>query len=162
MGRRNPLAAALIALLAVLGSVDASAAEPVVLQLPYPPQFRFAGYFAALWQGFYRDAGIEVEIKEGAPPGVAPTDPVREVAEAHARFGVADAALLIRTAQGLPLLLLAPIFQRSGAAVYCRADGDFASPDPLDRGRIGRLRAGDALDLEFRTMLHGAGSMRIS
>ncbi len=154
MAERNLFAALLLALcLAAPGPAAAGGAETVVLQLPREAQFRFAGYYAALWQGFYRDAGIEVEIRQGG----AAIDPARELAEGHARFGVGDSELLIRTAQGLPLLLLAPIFQRSGAAVYYRADSDYGAPDALKKGTVGRLPASNVLDLEFRAMLHAAG-----
>lgn len=159
MARRIPVSAALTALGLALSLAAlpgrAGAADKLVLQLHREAQFEFAGYYAALWQGFYRDAGIEVEIKPGTPPGAVPIDPVREVTEGRARFATGTAQLLIRTAQGLPLLLLAPIFQRSGAAVYYRADGDLSSPGALINGRIGRLPVSNILDLEFRTALYG-------
>ncbi len=139
----------------------AGAADKLVLQLHREPQFEFAGYYAALWQGFYREAGLEVEIKPGVPQGASagpsPTDPVREIAEGRAQFGTGTVELLIRTAQGQSLLLLAPIFQQSGAMVYYRADGDFSSPEALLGGRIGRLPTSNILDLELRTALHSEG-----
>src|SRR5215831_4041247 len=136
MSRRFPIAAALnalelsairaawVALALTAASGAASAADKLVLQLHGPAQFEFAGYYAALWQGFYRDAGLDVEIKPGAGGGQKPIDAVREVTDGRAQFGTGTAELVIRTAQGLPLLLLAPIFQQSGAMVYYRAEND--------------------------------------
>jgi ABC-type nitrate/sulfonate/bicarbonate transport system substrate-binding protein len=135
----------------------ADAAEKLVLQLHGPAQFEFAGYYAALWQGFYRDAGLAVEIKPGAGSGEPAIDPVREVTEGRAQFGTGTAELVVRTAQGLPLLLLAPIFQGSGAAVYYRADSDFASPGTLFKAKLGRLPASDILDIELATALKAEG-----
>jgi ABC-type nitrate/sulfonate/bicarbonate transport system substrate-binding protein len=132
----------------------AGAADKLVLQLHREPQFEFAGYYAALWQGYYRDAGLEVEVKPGNPSGAPPVDAVREVAEGRAQFGTGTLQLLIRAAEGQSLLLLAPIFQQSGAAVYYRADGDFPSPGALLGGRTGRLPASNILDLELRTALY--------
>jgi hypothetical protein len=63
----------------------------------------------------------------------------------------------VRTAQGLPLLLLAPIFQQSGAAVYYRADADFPSPAALAKAKLGRLPASDILDIELATALKAEG-----
>src|SRR5215469_14156712 len=166
MSRRFPISAALIALELSLiraawvelaltaASGAASAADKLVLQLHRAAQFEFAGYYAALWQGFYRDAGLEVEIRPGAPAGAPPTDPVREIAEGRAQFGTGTVQLLIRAAQGQSLLLLAPIFQQSDARVYYRVDGDFSSPGALLNGRIGRLPPSNVLDLELRTALH--------
>lgn len=146
------------AALAVIGLVNAaSAADPVVLQLRGPPQFEFAGYYAAVWQGFYAEAGLSVDIQPGAPRGQTPTDTVRELAEGRAQFGVGGAELAIRAAQGLPLVLLAPIFQHSGAAVYYRADTDFGSPAALGKAKVARLPASDILTVELATALRAEG-----
>jgi len=146
--------ASLLALALTVSPGGAGAEDKLVLQLHRAAQFEFAGYYAALWQGFYREAGLEVEIKPGAPPGVPPIDPVREIVEGRAQFGTGTVQLLIRAAQGQSLLLLAPIFQQSDARVYYRADGDFSSPEALLNGRIGRLPASNILDLELRTTLY--------
>ena len=139
-----------LALLLAANSGAALAADKVVLQLHRGAQFEFAGYYAALWKDFYREAGIEVEIKPGAVSGIAPIDAVREVIERRAQFGTGTAQLLVRAAQGSPLVLLAPIFQRSGAAIYYRADGDFSSIRSLLNAKLGRLPPGNVLDVEFR------------
>jgi ABC-type nitrate/sulfonate/bicarbonate transport system substrate-binding protein len=169
MAGRIPISAALSALgpstiraswiaLALTASPGAAgAADKLVLQLHRGAQFEFAGYYAALWQGFYRKAGLEVEIKPGAPPGATPIDPVREIAEGRAQFGTGTVQLLIRAAQGQSLLLLAPIFQQSDARVYYRADGDFSSPAALLNSRVGRLPPSNVLDLELRTALYVEG-----
>ena len=165
MSRRIPISAALRAVgpsairafwlaLALTASPGvAGAADKLVLQLHRGAQFEFAGYYAALWQGFYREAGLEVEIKPGAPPGAPPIDPVREITEGRAQFGTGTVQLLIRAAQGQSLLL-APIFQQSDARVYYRADGDFSSPGALLNARVGRLPPSNILDLELRTALY--------
>jgi ABC-type nitrate/sulfonate/bicarbonate transport system substrate-binding protein len=153
MARRHRIAALALAVGLAAPAGTAAAVEAIVLQLPREAQFRFAGYYAALWQGFYREAGLEVEVKEGG----ASIEPVREVAEGHARFGVGGAELLLRTAHGLPLLVLAPIFQRSGTAVYIRAGSGYGSPEALAKGRVGRPPASDVRDFEFRAMLEAAG-----
>jgi ABC-type nitrate/sulfonate/bicarbonate transport system substrate-binding protein len=133
------------------------AAEAIVLQLGGPATFEFAGYYAALWQGYYRDAGLDVTIRPSGLRAQAPVDPVREVAEGRAQFGIGTMQLVIRRAQGLPLLLVAPIFQQSGAAVYYRADSDFSSPASLVNAKIGRLAASDILDIELATALRAEG-----
>jgi len=135
----------------------AVAAEKVVLQLHGPAQFEFAGYYAALWNGYYGEAGLEVEIRPGAQRGQAQIDPAHELIEGRAQFGTGTAELVIRAAQGQPLLLLAPIFQQSGAAIYYRGDSDFGSPAALAAARLGRLPASDILDIELATALRAEG-----
>jgi len=156
MARLTAFAAALALAFLALPRTG-GAAEAVVLQLNGPATFEFVGYYAALWQGFYRDAGLDVEIRPSGIKGQAPIDPVREVAEGRAQFGTGTMQLVIRRAQGLPILLVAPIFQQSGAAVYYRADTGFSSPASLVSARLGRLAASDILDIELATALRAEG-----
>src|SRR3981189_3513790 len=57
----------MVACLVLLASHPAAALDQVALQLKWKHQFQFAGYYAALEQGFYRDAGLDVTIREGGP-----------------------------------------------------------------------------------------------
>jgi ABC-type nitrate/sulfonate/bicarbonate transport system substrate-binding protein len=156
MSRLTAFAAALV--LALIGLPrPGAAAEAVVLQLHGPAMFEFAGYYAALWKGFYQEAGLAVEIRPGGVSGGAAIDPARELAEGRAQFGTGTMQLIIRAAQGLPLLLVAPVFQESGAAVYYRTDTDFSSPAALVKARLGRLPASDILDIELATALRAEG-----
>jgi ABC-type nitrate/sulfonate/bicarbonate transport system substrate-binding protein len=156
MSRVTAFAAALV--LALLALPRASgAAEAITLQLSGPATFEFAGYYAASWQGYYREAGLDVTILPTGLHSQAPIDPVREVAEGRAQFGVGTMQLVIRRAQGLPILLVAPIFQQSGATVYYRADSDFSSPAALANAKLGRLAVSDILDIELATALRAEG-----
>ncbi len=47
-----------------LFSPSAFALEKVSLQLQWKYQFQFAGYIIAKEKGFYKDYGLEVELKE--------------------------------------------------------------------------------------------------
>ena len=154
---RMPAFAASLALVLIGAARPAAAADAVVLQLHAPAQFEFAGYYAALWQGFYKDSDLAVEVRPGGARAQVPIDPVRELAEGRAEFGTGTMQLVIRSAQGLPLLLVAPIFQQSGAAVYYRADSDFSSPAALVKARLGRFPASDILDIELSTALRAEG-----
>ncbi len=83
--------------------------DRVVLQLKWTHQFQFAGYYAAVEKGFYREAGLDVELVE-AQPG---RDPVNEVFEGRAEFGVGTSELVVLRAQGKPVVVLAAVFQHS-------------------------------------------------
>jgi ABC-type nitrate/sulfonate/bicarbonate transport system substrate-binding protein len=169
MSRRIPIIASAVAsastatrslcLALVLAALPIAARAEIklVLQLHREPQFEFAGYYAALWQGFYEAAGLDVEIKPGRPSGATPIDPVREITEGRAQFGTGTVELLVRAAQGQSLLLVAPVFQQNGAAVYYRADRDLSLDASPLAGRIGRLLPSNILDLELRTALYGGG-----
>jgi hypothetical protein len=103
--------------LTLLASHPAAALDQVSLQLKWKHQFQFAGYYAALEQGFYRDAGLDVTIREGGPD----IDAAEAVAGGKADFGVCSSSVLRKWAMGRHLVVLAVIFQQtpghhSGAA----------------------------------------------
>ncbi|MDA3925839.1 MAG: ABC transporter substrate-binding protein [Kiritimatiellae bacterium] len=78
------------------------ALKPVRLQLKWTHAFQFAGYYAALENGYYRDAGLEVEILAGGPT----MDVVTQVVSGQADFGVGTSGLLLDYAAGKPIKVL--------------------------------------------------------
>lgn len=96
-----------VVLACVVGPVHAL--EPVSLQLRWMHQFQFAGYYAALHQGYYREAGLDVTLKEGGPGA----DPVAAVLAGKSDFGIGVSSLLIDYLKGKPVLMLGPVFQHS-------------------------------------------------
>jgi PAS domain S-box-containing protein len=103
---------------AAMGGADAPAAnlDHVTLQLKWKHQFQFAGYYAAVAQGFYREAGLEVTLREAAPD----RDPVDEVLQGRAEFGVGTSDLLLLRAKGKPVVALAVIYQHSPQVLLAR------------------------------------------
>lgn len=95
---------------------SAQALDPVTLQLKWTHAFQFAGYYAAREQGYYRDAGMDVRILE-AGPGI---DPVKQVLDAKADFGVGTSGLLLQRKAGMPVVALAVIFQHSPYVLIAR------------------------------------------
>lgn len=92
--------------------------EPVRVQLKWKHQFQFAGYYAAMLQGFYREAGLEVRLQE-ATPG---RDPAEAVLAGEAEFGVGTSELLLLRAQGRPVVVLATIYQHSPLVLLALGD----------------------------------------
>lgn len=54
--------AGLLWLVALVWPGLASGLESVRLQLKWRHQFQFAGYYAALEQGYFREAGLDVQL----------------------------------------------------------------------------------------------------
>ncbi|MFA6961065.1 MAG: ABC transporter substrate-binding protein [Opitutaceae bacterium] len=92
--------------------------DHVRLQLKWHHQFQFAGYYAAIAQGYYREAGLEVEPIEAAP-GV---DAARAVLDGQAEFGVGTSDLILLRGKGEPVVVLAVIFQHSPLVLIARHD----------------------------------------
>lgn len=93
-----------------------ASAERVVLQLPWYHQFQFAGYYAAKQQGYFAEAGIEVDIRAGVDRLGNTINPVEEVVFQRVDFGITRSDLLVHHARGLPVVMLATIMQRTPAA----------------------------------------------
>jgi diguanylate cyclase (GGDEF)-like protein/PAS domain S-box-containing protein len=115
---RAPLSASLGLLLAALainavGSkaarADAAPLQPVRLQLKWKHQFQFAGYYAALERGYYREAGLDVRLLEALSEG----EPSTTVLNGQAEFGIGASDLVLLRSQGKPVVALAAIFQHS-------------------------------------------------
>ena len=92
--------------------------DPVRLQLKWTHQFQFAGYYAALEKGYYREAGLDVTLME-ARPGV---DPVAMVLQGNAEFGIGTSNLLLDRAKGEPVVVLGVIYQHSPLMIVARHD----------------------------------------
>ncbi len=118
MRRHHPAWGILLALAALTLALPASALERVRLQLKWQHQFQFAGYYAAQQQGYYHDAGLEVEILP-ASPGV---DAVDEVLQGRAEYGVGSSGLLLRRGAGDPVVVLAVIMQHSPFVLITRQE----------------------------------------
>jgi class 3 adenylate cyclase/ABC-type nitrate/sulfonate/bicarbonate transport system substrate-binding protein len=116
--------------LVLAASHPAAALDSVSMQLKWKHQFQFAGYYQALEQGFYRDAGLDVTIREGGP-GI---DVAEAVAGGKADFGVCTSSVLRDRAAGRRLVVLATIFQRSPAVILVARRADISSVSEL-RGR---------------------------
>lgn len=87
----------------------AAALEKVSVQLKWKHQFQFAGLYAAIDQGYFRDAGFEVSLREL----VDGQDPVDIVLRGEADYGIAASELALHRAQGRPVVALAVIVQNS-------------------------------------------------
>jgi class 3 adenylate cyclase/ABC-type nitrate/sulfonate/bicarbonate transport system substrate-binding protein len=124
--RRLVMAACLV----LLASHPVVALDQVSMQLKWKHQFQFAGYYAALEQGFYRDAGFDVTIREGGPD----IDVAEAVSGGKADFGVCSSSVLREWVIGRHLAVLAVIFQQSPAIILVPRRADIRSVSEL-RGR---------------------------
>ena len=92
--------------------------DRVSLQLNANHQFRFAGYYMAVEKGFYKDKGIEVEIK----PATATIDSVNELISMKSNYAISGADALIAKARKLPIVALAAVNHESPLALVTRKD----------------------------------------
>jgi NitT/TauT family transport system substrate-binding protein len=135
--------AVLLGVLAV-GATSAQDMVPVRLQLQWVVQSQFAGYFAAVDQGFYEDEGLDVTILEGAVEIV----PQQVVAADGAEFGIAWVPkVLASREEGADLVNIAQIFQRSGTLEVSFVDTGIESMEDMAGMRVGTWGFGNEHEL---------------
>ena len=83
--------------------------QKVTLQLQWKHQFEFAGFYAAVEKGFYKDVGLDVTLVEfNKTKGI--TD---EVLNGNAEYGLSYSTLIAQYYDGKPLVFIANFFKQS-------------------------------------------------
>jgi len=137
-------------------SASAFAADRVVLQMRWDNQFQFAGIYAADWQGYYEQAGLDVEIRSAFAEDGTQVKVIEEVAAGRAHFGIGAAEVLIARDRGAPVVVAASIFQQSPIAIVARTDAGVRSPADLTRVTVLRSRHRVA-DVEMQAVMRREG-----
>jgi NitT/TauT family transport system substrate-binding protein len=123
---------------------EAADLVPVRLQLQWVTQSQFAGYYAALDQGYYQEEGLDVTILEGAVEIV----PQQVVAAGEAEFGIAWVPkVLASREQGADLVNIAQVFQRSGTLEISWKDSGITKPEDWKGKRVGTWGFGNEFEL---------------
>ena len=139
-----PAAAAEAAPTAAPAEEGCAEMTPVKLQLQWVTQSQFAGYFAAVDQGFYEEQCLDVTILEGAVDIV----PQQVVASGQAEFGLAWVPkVLASRSEGADLVNIAQVFQRSGTLEVSWADAPVATVADMRGKRIGTWGFGNEHEL---------------
>jgi len=108
----------------------------VVLQLKWEHEFQFAGYYAALWQGFYEQEGLDVELRSAISPTGDFLAPDVQVRSGAAAFGIGGIDAMVARGRGEDFVVLSTIFQRSPVAVFSLASQPMDSLVQLSQLRI--------------------------
>ncbi|MBM3799695.1 MAG: ABC transporter substrate-binding protein [Actinobacteria bacterium] len=117
---------------------------PVKLQLQWFTQAQFAGYYAAIDQGFYAAQCLDVAIVEGGVDIV----PQQQLADGAVDFALSwvPKALASREA-GANIVNIAQIFQRSGTLQVSFKDKGIASPADFAGKKIGNWGFGNEFEI---------------
>ncbi len=123
---------------------DGGALTQVKLQLQWLPQAQFAGYFAAVEQGYFEEEGLEVEI---IPSGgdIVPQD---ALANGDVDFAIAWVPKVLGSIEaGANLTDIAQIFQRSGTLQVSWADSGIDSVADFEGKKIGSWGFGNEWEI---------------
>jgi NitT/TauT family transport system substrate-binding protein len=117
---------------------------PVKLQLQWFAQAQFAGYYAAVAEGFYKEEGLDVSILEGAVDIV----PQQVVSSGGAEFGLAWVPkALVSNASDAGLVNVGQVFQRSGTLMVSWKDSGITAPADWKGKTVGNWGFGNEFEL---------------
>lgn len=150
-GKAAALAAVGALALAGCGGGDDSSDEEssgdltkVKLQLQWVAQAQFAGYYAAVDQGYYEDEGLDVEIVEGGPD-IVPQDVLSSGDVDYAISWVPK--VLGSIEQGSNITDVAQIFERSATTQISFKDKNITTPADLKGKKVGSWGYGNEWEL---------------
>ncbi|WKK71541.1 ABC transporter substrate-binding protein [Rathayibacter oskolensis] len=117
---------------------------PVTLQLQWVAQAQFAGYYAAVDQGYYEDEGLDVTIAEGGGD-IVPQD---VLASGDADYAISWVPKVLGSIeQGANITDVAQIFERSATTQISFKDKGITSPTDLSGKTVGSWGYGNEWEL---------------
>lgn len=131
---------------------------PVKLQLQWLPQGQFAGYFAAVENGYFEEEGLEVEIFESGGD-IVPQD---ALANGDVDYAIAWVPKVLGSIeQGANLTNIAQIFQRSGTLQVSWADSGIESVADFEGKKIGSWGFGNEWEIFAAMAAEGLDSSTV-
>ena len=110
--------------------------EKNILQLEWKHQFEYAGFYAAIEKGYYKDIGIELEIKE-FEEDINISD---EVINQKATYGISSSALILERLKNKPVILIASYFKQNALVLVSKPE--IKIPSDLKNKKIMGLQEG--------------------
>ncbi|KQO08709.1 ABC transporter substrate-binding protein [Agreia sp. Leaf244] len=127
-------------------STDSASGEltPVTLQLQWFAQAQFAGYYAALDQGYYEDEGLDVTILEGGAD-IVPQD---VLSGGDADYAISWVPKVLGSIeQGAEITDVAQIFERSATTQISMKDKNITTAADLAGKKVGSWGYGNEWEL---------------
>ncbi|MGY4858425.1 ABC transporter substrate-binding protein [Cryobacterium sp. AP23] len=117
---------------------------PVTLQLQWVAQAQFAGYYAAVDQGYYEDEGLDVTIAEGGAD-IVPQD---VLASGDVDYAISWVPKVLGSIeQGANITDVAQIFERSATTQISFKDKNITTPADLAGKNVGSWGYGNEWEL---------------
>ncbi|MCU1446751.1 ABC transporter substrate-binding protein, partial [Cryobacterium sp.] len=117
---------------------------PVTLQLQWVAQAQFAGYYAAVDQGYYEEEGLDVTIAEGGAD-IVPQD---VLASGDVDYAISWVPKVLGSIeQGANITNVAQIFERSATTQISFTDKNITSPADLAGRNVGSWGYGNEWEL---------------
>lgn len=144
-------------LMAACGSDDKSDSneKSVSVQLSWVHNVEFVGFYEALHHDYYEEKGLDVTlISGGFDENGAFIDPIAPVVNGNATFGVTGADVLLRArADGVPIVAIAAIYQRSPVVLISLSDSGIINPTMLIGRRVSTQPVDSTVGLAYEALI---------
>jgi len=126
------------------GGASCTGTTAIKLQLQWVTQSQFAGYYAAVDKGFYKDECLDVTILTGAVDIV----PQQVLASGQADFAISWVPkALVSREEGAKIVDIGQVFQRSGTLQVSWADSGITQPADWKGKKVGTWGFGNEFEL---------------
>ncbi|ULO08175.1 ABC transporter substrate-binding protein [Paenibacillus sp. 19GGS1-52] len=127
--------------------------KKVVLRLKWVHQAQFAGFYTAVEKGFYKEAGLDVEIR----PGGSDFPAVQMVASGSEEFGVTGADQIISGREkGVPVTAIATLYRQTPFVLFSLKSSNITTMKDLEGQEVG-VKLGGNEELTYRAMVQSSG-----
>jgi len=111
----------------------APALTKVILQTDWYAEPEHGGFYQALAKGYYREAGLDVEIVQGGPNAIPP----QKVATGAATFAIGRSDdVAIAASRGIPIVMVGALMQRDPQAIMFHQESGIRTFKDLDGRNI--------------------------
>lgn len=130
-----------------------AASKKVVVRLKWVNQAQFAGFYAAQEKGYYKQAGLDVEIR----PGGSDFPAVQMVTSGSEDFGVTGAdQILLSRVQGAEIVAISVIYKQTPFSLMTLKKSGITKMKDLIGKKVA-VKLGGNEELTYRLMLRKAG-----
>ncbi len=141
--------------------VGCAPAQKVTVQLSWFPSVEYAGFYAAMENGYYADENLEVTLVAGGPE----VNPVDEVMNGKAQFGITSGDTIIMAKSNQQnLIALAAIFKENPLAITSLKKDNITKPGDLVGKTVGTYSEdlSNFFDVPFLALMNRTGLKRDS
>ncbi len=127
-------------------ATPAKGPDPVTIQMSWTYDYSSAGLYAAEKNGHFAEQNLKVTFHEGGFGSTGYIEPINEVVNSTANFGMSSGSTLIQArAQGKPVVAVFSALQRSPFALISLKKSNITKPSDLVGKKVA-ISAGGAMD----------------